>query len=579
MDDTNFKLFAIVADDESIARKMMVHALQAKGFACHSASDGEEVMQLIATSDYDLVVTDLAMPHKNGHALAVELLQLAKRPVIVIHTAVTEPKITKDLMLRGVDDIVYKPTDCAAFAAKMRILVERRKSELERAARRSKSLSSDGTTFEPGTRPDSAKECVEGTADSESVIGVSENRPQDAAIVRVNTPTKETLESWGIESLPFSLSALDVCRLACDDDSEAKDIATAIGREPALTAEILRVGNSSYYNRSGKPMLDLEEIIVRIGRRHVGELAIALDACSTIRNQAASSFDMGLVWRRSLAARAALELLVSQSSSRQVAPGLMLSAVMHLLGRIVLVKQFPDDMTALVDTARKSGEAISTLEKKTFSSYQSELLADLLSRWEIPGDIIGPLRHLELSYDELVKLDPPHRRSAELVKLSVFVGWLAVGQWDPWDMVEIPPNGIFENVSSQSLALVIEKTRANVDSTLVNLGEEKLLKLNQNQMTSVRYKCLDKKSCDFVVELLPSLGIRASGAFNDIQPVNVVNCINSSKPQIEQAAQECSSSRCAFIASGHPLASLSHSFPTATTPCAFGELESFFGNL
>ena len=50
------------------------------------------------------------------------------RPVVVILTGVTEPKLAKDLIARGVDDIVFKPIDQGTLAAKVRSLIARREA-------------------------------------------------------------------------------------------------------------------------------------------------------------------------------------------------------------------------------------------------------------------------------------------------------------------------------------------------------------------------------------------------------------------------------------------------------------------
>jgi DNA-binding NarL/FixJ family response regulator len=65
---------------------------------------------------YDVVVTDLSMPIKNGHALAVEILALQNRPAIVILSGIAEPRIEEDLRRRGVEAIVYKPVNLQLFA-------------------------------------------------------------------------------------------------------------------------------------------------------------------------------------------------------------------------------------------------------------------------------------------------------------------------------------------------------------------------------------------------------------------------------------------------------------------------------
>ena len=115
----------MVVDDEVAVRKLIVRNLVQLGFVCDMAADGVEAEARVAQAGYDAVITDLKMPNKHGHALAVHLLTLNPRPVIVIHTGLIEPKLAKDLFARGVDDIVFKPFDFGILAAKVLALVER----------------------------------------------------------------------------------------------------------------------------------------------------------------------------------------------------------------------------------------------------------------------------------------------------------------------------------------------------------------------------------------------------------------------------------------------------------------------
>ena len=68
----------------------------------------------------------LRMPNKHGHAFVTHLLELEQRPVTVVHTGVIEPRLAKDLLARGIDDIVFKPFNFSILAAKVKALVERR---------------------------------------------------------------------------------------------------------------------------------------------------------------------------------------------------------------------------------------------------------------------------------------------------------------------------------------------------------------------------------------------------------------------------------------------------------------------
>jgi CheY-like chemotaxis protein len=123
------QLKALVVDDDSIVRRMLVFALGKEEFACSQAADGVEALAKLHGERFDLLVTDLQMPGKHGHALAVEILAGENRPVIVVHSSLDDPRLVKDLMARGVDDFIQKPTNYGAFAAKIKAVIQRRKSE------------------------------------------------------------------------------------------------------------------------------------------------------------------------------------------------------------------------------------------------------------------------------------------------------------------------------------------------------------------------------------------------------------------------------------------------------------------
>jgi len=102
---------ALIVDDEPGLRQAMARAFTRSGFRCGLAADGLQARTLLAERQYDLVVTDLRMPEMNGHQLVVELLERDDRPVVIVVTGVTEPKIERDLRSRGVDELLFKPVD------------------------------------------------------------------------------------------------------------------------------------------------------------------------------------------------------------------------------------------------------------------------------------------------------------------------------------------------------------------------------------------------------------------------------------------------------------------------------------
>ena len=120
----------LVVDDEPTVRKCLDLCLTREEFECQTAADGEEALSILEQSHFDVVITDLRMPNMHGHALARKLLEKPDRPVIVVLTAVDDPRMAKDLILRGVDDVMFKPVKFESFAAKVKALLRRSERDL-----------------------------------------------------------------------------------------------------------------------------------------------------------------------------------------------------------------------------------------------------------------------------------------------------------------------------------------------------------------------------------------------------------------------------------------------------------------
>jgi DNA-binding NtrC family response regulator len=99
----------LLADDDPLSREFLQEAMQSFGLEVHAVVDGREAIAALGSRAFDLVVTDLKMPHADGmEVLAASKQGDADRPVVLVtahgtmHTAV-------QAMRQGADDILEKP--------------------------------------------------------------------------------------------------------------------------------------------------------------------------------------------------------------------------------------------------------------------------------------------------------------------------------------------------------------------------------------------------------------------------------------------------------------------------------------
>jgi DNA-binding response OmpR family regulator len=115
---------ALIADPDTVWRERTRAALVERGFACEVAEDGEQARQMLDAIAFDLLVTELALPRKHGHALVVETLAHRPSPRVVILSHLSDARLVRDLLSRGVDDYLHKSIPTDLLGTKMQALFE-----------------------------------------------------------------------------------------------------------------------------------------------------------------------------------------------------------------------------------------------------------------------------------------------------------------------------------------------------------------------------------------------------------------------------------------------------------------------
>ncbi len=107
----------LVVDDDVAVLDVMVEVLRGDGYAPAFTSDTREAAQLLATGQFDLVISDIVMPHLTG----LQLLELARRGnpdvQVVLVTAFSTREIALDALSKGASGLLEKPFSVDQFRA------------------------------------------------------------------------------------------------------------------------------------------------------------------------------------------------------------------------------------------------------------------------------------------------------------------------------------------------------------------------------------------------------------------------------------------------------------------------------
>jgi diguanylate cyclase (GGDEF)-like protein len=98
--------------------------------------------------------------------------------------------------------------------------------------------------------------------------------------------------------------ALEIIELARDPEIAMTQVAQTVGRDPAMTAKILRIANSAFYAQR-RPSTNLRQALVIIGLNAALTLALSFSLVSSTRSLKAAGIDYTRFWRRALLAATA----------------------------------------------------------------------------------------------------------------------------------------------------------------------------------------------------------------------------------------------------------------------------------
>ncbi len=123
----------LVVDDDAAIRRVLCAELEAAGYAVRAAGDGAEALVALETVAPDLIITDLAMPNRDGFDLISAVRRNAATPIIVLSVRGGDSDKIRALDL-GADDYVTKPVSLPELLARVR--TQLRRSAPERSVMR-----------------------------------------------------------------------------------------------------------------------------------------------------------------------------------------------------------------------------------------------------------------------------------------------------------------------------------------------------------------------------------------------------------------------------------------------------------
>lgn len=229
------------------------------------------------------------------------------------------------------------------------------------------------------------------------------------------------LDEWAellrVEEMPiFSNTAQNIYLSLNDQRKGAMDLATIILQDPSLTAKLLKVGNSSYYNPARHKLSTVSRAIVILGVEVIRELTLAcsfFESILTSANKDRANQEIAMAIHSAVQARE-LAIAVRDQSPEEV----FIAALLHNIGHIAFWCSGNKQVVQVHDLIANSNFDPGVAEKKVLGFTLQDLGKKLSKAWHL-GGLVAEAIHQPESADGRVRTVV----MGERICLALKAGW------------------------------------------------------------------------------------------------------------------------------------------------------------
>jgi len=179
--------------------------------------------------------------------------------------------------------------------------------------------------------------------------------------------------------------AIEVLRLTRSPDTTLEDITEVIQNDPALSAKMLKVVNSSLFGLS-RPVSSITQAISLLGIRTVKVMALSFSLVDVANRDHAKGFDYEQFWRQSLTSAVAARLLASTTGA-YCAEEAFVACLLADIGSCIAYRSAPDLYGPVLDLAATADEPLHEVEQRVLGVTHAEISRRILAEWGLPDQL------------------------------------------------------------------------------------------------------------------------------------------------------------------------------------------------
>lgn len=207
-----------------------------------------------------------------------------------------------------------------------------------------------------------------------------------------------------------------VMELTADANVAVSEVSALIERDPALTAKLLKVSNSSYYGMR-QVVGTLKLALVILGVREVRNIVVGISVLESLKDATTEK----LLVREGLWNHSILVASYSKKLGSHLELGLQgedfIAGLLHDIGKLVLWKQMHEDYVDVYKAAHDDGIPLHEMEFEQFGFDHADAASAVAEAWGLPETLSNALRCHHPRSDRALK-DSKDPRLSALVRVA-----------------------------------------------------------------------------------------------------------------------------------------------------------------
>jgi HD-like signal output (HDOD) protein len=323
----------LFVDDEPLVLAGMQRMLRSlrEEWEMEFVESGTRALARLSEVSFDVVVTDMQMPGMNGAELLTEVMRLYPKTVRIVLSGHAD----KDLILKCVTSThqyLSKPCESASL-----------KATIQRACGLENNL---------------------------------ENERLKQLVARMERfPSLPSLYVEMVEKLN-------------DPNTTIEDIGFIVGKDMAMTAQILKLVNSAFFGLS-RTVSSPFEAALYLGMDTIESLVLSIHAFSQFDDLKSCGFNLDALMLHSMSTAArAKQIAQLEEASAKVCEECFVAGMLHDTGKLVLAANYPKDYERASQLVGAGGLTSWAAEKEIFGADHASVGGYLLGLWGLPVPVV-----------------------------------------------------------------------------------------------------------------------------------------------------------------------------------------------